>query len=267
MSTSPRRGPQPYINVPNSPGGAPISPLNPRYHPQDQRGTYRQTGSSHGSSAEGNGSAHGHSSTTHGVASGQVGTSYGPYSGVDGGPSGMRPAWAQSRESVASETPTVDSYSKYNVDSDQPALLWELDKDPDIDDHLHNPSPHDALRDNRACTIWTARGWLNMGALLIITLTLVGLFVGYPVVAYVRSHPPSRNGGWNIGGINATGQVPDLPNMPSLIDSFTPQSALTRTGFDNNKYNLVFSDEFEVDGRTFWPGLVSCVAGMLHILC
>ena len=42
--------------------------------------------------------------------------------------------------------------------------------------------------------------------------------------------------------------------MPELIDVATPDSAKTRTGFDGQEYDLVFSDEFEVDGRTFYPG-------------
>ncbi len=48
--------------------------------------------------------------------------------------------------------------------------------------------------------------------------------------------------------------------MPSgirndLIDSDTPEEAKTRMGTDGQtKYNLVFSDEFNVDGRSFYPG-------------
>ena len=53
---------------------------------------------------------------------------------------------------------------------------------------------------------------------------------------------------------NSTGQVPQIPNLPSLIDSTTPSNAYTRTGFDGQDYELVFSDEFNTDGRTFWPG-------------
>ena len=42
--------------------------------------------------------------------------------------------------------------------------------------------------------------------------------------------------------------------MPELIDSTTPDSAKTRTGFDGTPYELVFSDEFTLDNRTFYPG-------------
>ncbi|KAG6889256.1 hypothetical protein C0995_002469 [Termitomyces sp. Mi166 len=54
--------------------------------------------------------------------------------------------------------------------------------------------------------------------------------------------------------INATGQAPVLFQMPDLIDTAMLDDAKTRTGFDGHEYELVFSDEFEVDGRSFYPG-------------
>ena len=46
---------------------------------------------------------------------------------------------------------------------------------------------------------------------------------------------------------------PPLP-IPSMIDIYTPAEAKTRKGFDGQSYELVFSDEFEVDGRSFYKG-------------
>lgn len=64
------------------------------------------------------------------------------------------------------------------------------------------------------------------------------------------------NWGWNMGHVNASGQVPDIPNLPSLIDNDTPDEIRNsiRTGFNGRDYQLVFSDEFNTDGRTFYPG-------------
>lgn len=42
--------------------------------------------------------------------------------------------------------------------------------------------------------------------------------------------------------------------MPDMIDKDTPETAKSRTGFDGHEYELVFSDEFNVDGRSFYPG-------------
>lgn len=53
---------------------------------------------------------------------------------------------------------------------------------------------------------------------------------------------------------NSTGQVPEIAGFRALIDRDTPASALTKTGQDGNEYTLVFSDEFNVDGRTFYDG-------------
>lgn len=128
-----------------------------------------------------------------------------------------------------------------------PQYMW--DKDPDLDDALHNP---DRGRD-RTFTLFSLRGWVNAAAIVVLIAGLVTLFVGYPVINYY-SHLPPPIKGYNLGGINGTGQIPVLPNLPKLIDPDTPASAVTRTGSDGKTYNLVFSDEFNTDGRTFYPG-------------
>ena len=45
-----------------------------------------------------------------------------------------------------------------------------------------------------------------------------------------------------------------LFGVRELVDKDTPDSAKVRTGFDGETYDLVFSDEFNTAGRTFWPG-------------
>ena len=47
-----------------------------------------------------------------------------------------------------------------------------------------------------------------------------------------------------------------MPNNVALIDIATPQSAYTKPSFEDptQEWDLVFSDEFNVDGRTFYPG-------------
>ncbi|EGF99707.1 family 16 glycoside hydrolase, partial [Melampsora larici-populina 98AG31] len=47
---------------------------------------------------------------------------------------------------------------------------------------------------------------------------------------------------------------PHIPGYRGLIDPDTPKNAKTRRGFDGDEYELVFSDEFNQNGRTFWPG-------------
>jgi beta-glucanase (GH16 family) len=51
------------------------------------------------------------------------------------------------------------------------------------------------------------------------------------------------------------GRIALLKNIrTSLVDPDTPKSALTKTAPDGSKLKLVFSDEFNTDGRTFYPG-------------
>ena len=49
-------------------------------------------------------------------------------------------------------------------------------------------------------------------------------------------------------------QPTEMFSMPTLIDSGTPDDAKSRTGWDGEEYVLVFSDEFNTDGRSFYPG-------------
>ena len=51
------------------------------------------------------------------------------------------------------------------------------------------------------------------------------------------------------------GKVSLLKNIRTgLIDPDTPQSAHSKTAPDGSKLKLVYSDEFNTDGRTFYPG-------------
>ncbi|KAJ6584746.1 glycoside hydrolase family 16 protein [Mycena capillaripes] len=126
--------------------------------------------------------------------------------------------------------------------------VW--DTDPELDDALYSPD-----RPDNSWTLLSARGWANATALFVICGGLLALFAGYPIISSFGLPKPTLNGGFNLGGINSTGQVPDLIGFPSLIDKDTPSDAYSRTGItDKKKYNLIFSDEFNTDGRSFYPG-------------
>ncbi|KAK4702195.1 beta-glucan synthesis-associated protein KRE6, partial [Phenoliferia sp. Uapishka_3] len=94
-----------------------------------------------------------------------------------------------------------------------------------------------------------------MSAIFVLVAALVSLFAGYPIIQFYSRAKISTFGAYNVGGINASGQIPDIPGLPTLIDADTPASALTRTGFDGQDYVLAFSDEFNTDGRTFWEAV------------
>jgi len=77
-----------------------------------------------------------------------------------------------------------------------------------------------------------------------------------PVLSQLLTKKPTTQGGFNIGGINSTGQIPSIPGGWGLIDVDTPKEALTKASYMNpgDQWELVFSDEFNTDGRTFYPG-------------
>jgi beta-glucan synthesis-associated protein KRE6 len=77
--------------------------------------------------------------------------------------------------------------------------------------------------------------------------------MGYPIIAFAQSHSQTL-GAFNLGGVNGSGQVAATIGNFGLIDNDTPTEAFTKKAHTGDDWQLVFSDEFEVDGRTFWPG-------------
>lgn len=126
---------------------------------------------------------------------------------------------------------------------------------PEPDDFLHNPDPRRDRKNDAGGTVFTLRGLTNLGCLVILVLGCMMLFAGYPILTHFTEKKQTNQGGFNLGGINATGQIPDLPGNFGLIDKDTPRSAYTMKSYvDDEELVLVFSDEFNLDGRTFYPG-------------
>lgn len=68
---------------------------------------------------------------------------------------------------------------KYNILPSAGLLLFP--EDVEKDDYLHNPDPN-GKDDDRECDIFTRRGFVNIGGLAFITLGILVLFIGYPVL-------------------------------------------------------------------------------------
>ena len=78
---------------------------------------------------------------------------------------------------------------------------------------------------------------------------------GFPLLTHFLVKKQTNQGGFNLGGTNATGQVPNITGNYGLIDRDTPVSAMTKKSYTSGEdFVLVFSDEFNTDGRTFYPG-------------
>ncbi|KAL5519142.1 hypothetical protein ACEPAH_825 [Sanghuangporus vaninii] len=161
--------------------------------------------------------------------------------------------YAAAGSSKASIAPSISD--KFSLAPDPSS--WGAEIEPNFkepDDWLHNPDPRRDRKIDKGGTIFTSRGLANLGCLLILVMGLVTLFAGYPLITHFTSDKLSTMGGFNIGGINASGQIAEIGNF-GLIDKDTPQDAYTKASYiDGTTLELVFSDEFNVDGRTFYPG-------------
>ncbi|KAJ7680330.1 glycoside hydrolase family 16 protein, partial [Mycena polygramma] len=100
------------------------------------------------------------------------------------------------------------------------------------------------------------RGATNLGCLLIIVGGILALFIGYPVLSFTSSRL-NQDPALNVGGRNGqfTRAVPSIPGNWGLIDAETPVEAYSKPSWNTNEeMQLVFSDEFNVEGRSFYPG-------------
>lgn len=139
------------------------------------------------------------------------------------------------------------------------------------DDYLHNPDPiQDAEYDKHR--FWhdfksmDKRYSFTLVGLLFFVFGGLALFVVLPAVTYTdAAHHKTKSSQANVGSngqSSSKGTViltdyvyPTLSAIrTSLIDPDTPTSAHKRTSRDGEEWNLVFSDEFAVEGRTFYEG-------------
>ncbi|KAN0060009.1 hypothetical protein ACQY0O_007982 [Thecaphora frezii] len=133
---------------------------------------------------------------------------------------------------------------------------WDtMDGKPEPDDYLHDPEAP-IEKQGKLSSLFDSRALLNLGVITILGVGLLALFGGYPIISYYTRHHESTKGAFNLGGTNATGQIASIPGMRTgLIDLDTPDDAKTILGLDGEtKMQLVFSDEFNTDGRSFYPG-------------
>lgn len=139
---------------------------------------------------------------------------------------------------------------KYNILPSAGLLLFP--EDIEKDDYLHNPGPNDNDRD---CDIWNRRGAVNLGGLVVLSIGMLFLFIGYPAITFIRHLDPITDPCKGSADCLGISNVPLLNNVrQGLIDPDTPASAKTIKSWDGKDMQLVFSDEFNIEGRTFYDG-------------
>ncbi|KAL0570695.1 hypothetical protein V5O48_011270 [Marasmius crinis-equi] len=144
---------------------------------------------------------------------------------------------------VPPTAPTSHGLIPYEYDPVADSLLSD-----DEEDMLHDPKYSDeetrrALKLPSVMFSW--RGCANVSTLVLLVAGILFAFMVYPIWKAVE-----RNAKKNAVANSSTGQ-----NISrTAIDEDTPDDAKTRIGFDGQKYDLVYSDEFNEPGRTFYPG-------------
>lgn len=82
---------------------------------------------------------------------------------------------------------------------------------------------------------------------------------GYPIISHFTENDDhvitSSANSLNLV-TNTTGQIPSMQGKWTMIDNDTPPDAYTLDSYteQGKQLQLVFSDEFNQDGRTFYPG-------------
>lgn len=151
-------------------------------------------------------------------------------------------------------TPSISD--KFSLSADPGS--WGADVSPasaEADDYLHNPDPKRDRKNDHGGTIFTVRGLANVGTIVILCSCLIVLFAGWPIISAVSDSKISTLGAYNLGGVNATGQVASTIGNFGLIDQDTPTTAYYHTSLETgSQWELVFSDEFNKEGRTFYEG-------------
>ncbi|KAK0223687.1 glycoside hydrolase family 16 protein [Armillaria fumosa] len=152
---------------------------------------------------------------------------------------------------MSSRTPSLSG--KFSLGADP--STWGSNLSPNVeepDDALHLPTVRGGKMVEDADLSFSRRGIANVGCLTILCTGILMLFIGYPIMTYVQDLNTTTTSA-NLG-VNASGQVPDIGNF-GLIDADTPEDAYTFTSWrDGSEWQLVFSDEFETEGRTFYSG-------------
>ncbi|PGH14751.1 hypothetical protein AJ80_05795 [Polytolypa hystricis UAMH7299] len=157
-----------------------------------------------------------------------------------------------SRTGSEEDINTQTVMEKYAIMPDSDLLVFP--EDVEKDDYLHNPDPND--KDGRDCNMCNKRGLMNGGGLLLLVLGVMTLFVIYPIINFVHNSGDPEAAGCEADPMCLNVEdVPLLKNVrTTLVDPDTPESAKTIKAANGKEWKLVYSDEFNKDGRTFFNG-------------
>ncbi|RCK58227.1 Beta-glucan synthesis-associated protein SKN1 [Candida viswanathii] len=129
------------------------------------------------------------------------------------------------------------------------------EKEPD--DYLHNPDPVEEAEYDKNRFMYDLKNMdkRSMGGLFGFIALMIGalaVFIVLPVLTFTQYNPKTRV---TEHEILTAYSYPMLGAIrQNLVDPDTPESALTWISKDGDEWVLVFSDEFNAEGRTFYDG-------------
>ncbi|KAI5961655.1 KRE6 [Candida pseudojiufengensis] len=157
--------------------------------------------------------------------------------------------------SSKSSSPYPNDFSPFGG---YPASSFPLsieDKEPD--DYLHNPDPvkdaeYDKNRFIHDIKNLDKRSTGGLIGIVFLGLAALVVFVVLPAVTYSGATQPYHPQSYEILTHYSYPMLSAI--RTNLIDPDTPEDALTLPSKNGDNWSLVFSDEFNADGRTFYEG-------------
>jgi hypothetical protein len=139
--------------------------------------------------------------------------------------------------------------------------------EPEDDDDMHVPLPDDDIRFKvKFREHFNRENIISTLGMMFMMLGLLFVFVALPImssqgiITYNSGQTPLDQMGYGnpqreLWAIVNNNTYPLLKNVrTSLIDKSTPKHAMTRKGINGETLELVFSDEFNDNNRTFYEG-------------
>ncbi|CCF57200.1 hypothetical protein KAFR_0C02070 [Kazachstania africana CBS 2517] len=141
-----------------------------------------------------------------------------------------------------------------------PATSFPLSMDEkEDDDHIHNPDLEEESRLDKRRFLYDMRhmdlrSFLGLVGVLTLFLGGLALFVVLPALTFTDAiHRTGTT--YEYVEVLTEYQYPTLQAIrTNLVDPDTPSDAKTITAKDGSTWKLVFSDEFNAEGRTFYAG-------------
>ncbi|CCC70849.1 hypothetical protein NCAS_0F03650 [Naumovozyma castellii] len=163
-----------------------------------------------------------------------------------------------STESFASSNPFIGEQD-FSPFGGYPASSFPLlTEEKENDDYLHNPDPEEEARLDRRKYMddfkyMDKRSFGGLVGVVFLILAGVVIFVILPALTFTGATEHGKD--TQVIQYLTQYQYPQLSAIrTSLVDPDTPKSAYSRQAKDDSYWGLVFSDEFNAEGRTFYDG-------------